>query len=468
MSAMVDEGTGLVADHIGPDLNDPSTYTSPTNLAGYLWSTVVVRDLGVIPADEARSRIDAALSGISSLERHDASGMFYNWYSPRSGEKLTSWPGGDEPIEPFVSSVDNGWLAAALRIVAVAEPALGAKAERLSDSMDFGWFLDSSAMGGAGLNRVGFWPDRPSHECSERADGTDRATGVFVTCSTYGTAVSEARIATYMGIANGQLPTSSYFAPSRTGAANGSGTGWMRAPSGDRRQYEGVSVVESTYDYSGMRIVPSWGGSMFEALMPDLLVPEAEWGPDSWGVNHPATVAAQKHHGLHETTTGYWGFSPSADPEGGYGQYGISALSIESTAVSSDDRNREGVTNAVDLPASSHSRPHTDELDGPSDSVVTPHASFLALPYDARGALDNLGRLDADLGMYGAGGFYDAVEVESRRVAPTYLSLDQSMVLAAVGNALTGDALKTYLTEGSFEERIRPLVAQPVFGSTVG
>jgi hypothetical protein len=468
MSAMVDEGTGLVADHIGPDLDDPSTYTSPTNLAGYLWSTVVVRDLGVIPADEARSRLDAALDGIAGLERHDASGMFYNWYSPQSGEKLTAWPGGHEPIEPFVSSVDNGWLAAALRIVAAAEPSLSGKAESVSSSMDFAWFLDSSAMGGAGLNRVGFWPDRPSHECSERADGTDGASGVYVTCSTYGTAVSEARIATYMGIANGQLPPSSYFAPSRTGAANGSGTGWMRAPSGDRRQYEGVSVVESTYDYSGMRIVPSWGGSMFEALMPDLLVPEAEWGPDSWGVNHAATVAAQKRHGMDQTATGYWGFSPSADPEGGYGQYGISALSIESTAVSSDSRSHDGATNGVDLPASSRSRPDTDELDGPSDAVVTPHASFLALPYDARGALDNLGRLEADLGMYGAGGFFDAVEVESGRVASTYLSLDQSMVLAAVGNTLTGDALKAYLANGSFEERIRPLVAQQVFGSTVG
>jgi hypothetical protein len=468
MSAMVDEGTGLVADHIGPTLDDPSTYTSPTNLAGYLWSTVVVRDLGIIPADEARSRLDVALDGIARLERHDSSGMFYNWYSPQTGEKLTAWPGGHEPIEPFVSSVDNGWLAAALRIVAAAEPSLGGKAEGVSNSMDFAWFLDSSAMGGAGLNRVGFWPDRPSHECAERADGTDAATGVYVTCSTYGTAVSEARIATYMGIANGQLPTSSYFAPSRTGAANGSGTGWMRAPSGDRKQYEGVSVVESTYDYSGMRIVPSWGGSMFEALMPDLLVPEAEWGPDSWGVNHPATVEAQKRHGMDETATGYWGFSPSADPEGGYGQYGISALSIESTGESSDSWSRDGNTNAVDLPASSRSRPDTDELDGPSDDVVTPHASFLALPYDARGALDNLGRLDSDLGMYGAGGFYDAVEVESGRVASTYLSLDQSMVLAAVGNALTGDALKAYLTNGSFEERIRPLVAQQVFGSTVG
>jgi hypothetical protein len=68
MAAMVDEDTGLVADHIGVTLDDPSTYTSPTDIAGYLWSTVVVRDFGIIPADESRVRLAAALDGLSRLE----------------------------------------------------------------------------------------------------------------------------------------------------------------------------------------------------------------------------------------------------------------------------------------------------------------------------------------------------------------------------------------------------------------
>ena len=33
------------------------------------------------------------------------------------------------------------------------------------------------------------------------------------------------------------------------------------------------------YRQPGIPFVPSWGGDMFEALMPDLFVPEAQWGP---------------------------------------------------------------------------------------------------------------------------------------------------------------------------------------------
>jgi len=56
-----------------------------------------------------------------------------------------------------------------------------------------------------------------------------------------------------------------------------------------------------------MNIVPSWGGSMFEALMVPLFVPEERWGPQSWGINHPLYVQAQILHGTLEAQYGYWG-----------------------------------------------------------------------------------------------------------------------------------------------------------------
>jgi hypothetical protein len=46
--------------------------------------------------------------------------------------------------------------------------------------------------------------------------------------------------------------------------------------------------------------------------MPALLVPEEEWGEESWGINHPLYVQAQIEHGLEEAQYGYWGFSPSS------------------------------------------------------------------------------------------------------------------------------------------------------------
>ena len=100
--------------------------------------------------------------------------------------------------------------------------------------------------------------------------------------------------------------------------------------------FEEVSVFEGYYIYRGMDIVPAWGGAMFEALMSNLLVPEAEWGPQSWAVNHPRFVQAQIEHGLVEAEYGYWGFSPASDPQGGYREYGVDALGIDTNGYTSD------------------------------------------------------------------------------------------------------------------------------------
>ena len=39
--------------------------------------------------------------------------------------------------------------------------------------------------------------------------------------------------------------------------------------------------------------------------------------------------AAQIHHGLEEAGYGYWGFSPSNTPEGGYSVYGVDAIGMD-------------------------------------------------------------------------------------------------------------------------------------------
>ena len=91
--------------------------------------------------------------------------------------------------------------------------------------------------------------------------------------------------------------------------------------------------------------------------------------------------------------------------------------------------------------------------------MVTPHASFLALRYAPEAALANLAKLRADFDAYGTGGFYDAVAVGSGRVAKRYLSLDQGMVMAALGNALAERrhaALRR--RSGAMEQKLRPLM----------
>lgn len=462
LAAMTDDTTGLPADNIGGDL-DPasaSAYTSPTNIGGYLWSTVMARDLGIVTVDEAYDLMSTTLATVEGLDRHEPSGMFYNWYDPATGERVRNWPGDGVVVDQFLSSVDNGWLAAALRVVAEAEPRLADEATAVYDDMNFGAFYNADALPdrGLGLLRGGFW-DEVQTEGSVPGDYLGTGTEVFYTGHHYDTQVSETRIATYLGIAEGDVPPETYYATWRTFPASCDWAWQESRPSGVTRSYLGVDVFEGAYSYRGMSIVPGWGGSMFEALMPDMLVPESEWGPTSWGVNHPLFVEAQKQHGMDEAGYGYWGFSPASNPFGGYAEYGVDQLGMRDDGYLSDgvtdvDVDRFGCTEGTN--------PDPEYQDG----VVTPHASFLGLSYDPEGVLANLAALESDFDSYGPGGFYDSIAVRSGTVAEKYLSLDQSMIVAAVGNYLLDGALQDYFVDEQLETALRPLMEAEVFAAS--
>jgi hypothetical protein len=198
---------------------------------------------------------------------------------------------------------------------------------------------------------------------------------------------------------------------------------------------------------------------MFEALMVPLFVPEERWGPRSWGVNHPLYVRAQIEHGLDEARYGYWGFSPSDNPSGGYSAYGVDAIGMQADGYPSNNDNTFVDHGFGDCRAPKPDPPPSAYTNG----VVTPHASFLALRYAPRAALANLAKLRSHFDIYGQGGFYDAVNVQTGQVARSYLALDQGMVMAAAANALSGDALRSVFARGAIDQRIRPLLAMEQF-----
>ncbi|GAA2633045.1 hypothetical protein Adu01nite_13110 [Paractinoplanes durhamensis] len=455
--AMTDPATGLVADNLSGDLSTKSTYTSPTNIGGYLWSAVVARELGIISSREATARINQTLTTLSTLQHHEISGMFYNWYDPHTGAVVTTWPEDGSTVTPFLSSVDNGWLAAALHVVAGAVPSLKPQATRILSTMNFGFFFNPAAtspIGTRGLIRGGFWDTRPPG-CSVAQDG------VWFTCNHYDITVTEPRIATYLGIGAGQIPATAYFDAMRT-LPDSCDYAWQEMqPQGFTTTHLGRTVYEGSYRYRGITFVPSWGGDMFEALMPDLFVPEETWGPNSWGRNHPATVAAQIEHGLGDAGYGYWGFSPASNPFGGYAAYGVDAMGMDTDGYPSDVQGGRYDAGFGDC------RPP-----GPAavygDGVITPHAAFLALPYARKAATDNLAKIKSDFDAYGPGGFYDSIAVRSGTVAKRYLSLDQSMIMGAVGNVLAHDVLRRAFVTRDFERAVRPLLAQETFNVPAG
>ena len=149
--------------------------------------------------------------------------------------------------------------------------------------------------------------------------------------------------------------------------------------------------------------------------------------------------------------------------DGGYSVYGVDAVGSNPEGYPSNNDNTlvdAGFPGCPDRPAKPAPPPAAY-----TNGVVTPHASFLALRWDRRGALDNLAKLRADFDVYSRWGFRDAVNVGSGRVSPAYLSLDQGMIMAAIGNALTRDGVRRAFLGPDLERSVRPLLAMETFSA---
>ncbi|MCB1252580.1 MAG: DUF3131 domain-containing protein [Austwickia sp.] len=411
LAATAYEPTGLPADGIDERL-DPTTrtpYTSPTNIAGYLWSALAASRLGLIAQDEARARCSRVLATLAGLARHQGSGMFYNWYDVATGERTRTWGRRGRILPAFLSSVDNAWLALALRIVAAGEPTLAGAATAILTPMRFDAFYDPGARPVGGLMRGGFW-ETPRRNRS--VPGRDPSGApIHLTRHHYALLNSETRLVTYVALAAGQVGAQAYAA--------------LEAPI--RR-------------YAGCELVASLGGSMFEALAVPAFVPEAAWAPELWGANHAGTVRAHRAFAA-EVGAPVWGLSPCACPgagsAGGYSEFGVPAIGLLGDSYRTTWRGQV---------------------------VVTPHAAALALPYDAPAAMTNLSRL-AELGCYGPGGFVDSIGVRTRRTAGRHLTLDQAFLMAGLVHRLTAGAgqeglLHRLAREGGLGDAVRHAVVQ--------
>ena len=199
-----------------------------------------------------------------------------------------------------------------------------------------------------------------------------------------------------------------------------------------------MKVNESAYCYRAMQFVPTWDGTMFEALMVSLLVPEAESAPGSWGANHPRYVRAQIEYGLHDAQLGYWGLSAASAPDGGYG----------------DLRRRRA--RCSDSQRADQRQSHANR--GRRPLRLVPGAALR--PEEA---MANLRALADHFPVYGSYGFHDSVDVLNGKVSDRMLVLDQGMILAVLARMIGGDSLRRGFSDGAFETAIRPLISQEQF-----
>lgn len=371
---------------------DPATrrdYTSPTNIAGLLWSVVAAGDLGLLDEAGCRERLRATLDALLAMERHEDSGMFFAWYASATGHPRGSPRARGRRLNPFVSSVDNAWLAAGLMVVRGAtglDPDLRDRAGAVLRGMDFGVFLDPVCQ----VLRGGYWL-RPTRAPGVRDGYLPGMAPVHYTGHHYGLAVSETRLASYVGVALRKLPAEHLAA--------------LAAP---------------PIGYHGRVLPASFGGSLFEALAPAVLVPEDAWAPRWWGPVHWHTVWAHRRHAA-DRDWPCWGLSPCATPGGGYAAFGVAGLALPGGG-------------------------YRDTWRG--SGIVAPYAGALALGVDPAAAVSNLAALAGLPGGYGPGGFADAVALASGRTAGRHLCLDQSLLLAALTNRLREGVLRRHFSSG--------------------
>jgi hypothetical protein len=211
----------------------PTRSTTPTDIGAYLWSTLAAERLGLIEPADARRRLEQTLAAVARLERPH--GLFLDKLDPRTGSRLKTSPEGGQPIHPKLSAVDNGWLATALIMVRNTKPELRDRAEALLKPMDFGFFYDAYDPAGP-LKHPG--QIRGSFELETQTFGPPHQL-----------INTEPRIASYIGIALGQIPPEHYYHVFRTLPPDR--LQQRQAPEGEWRTYRGIRVFEGHYTPGG-------------------------------------------------------------------------------------------------------------------------------------------------------------------------------------------------------------------------
>ncbi len=273
-------------------------------------------------------------------------------------------PAGDASV--LTAAIDRGEQTATALRAALKE--IAARAERLAMAMDFGFLYDKEVR----LFHIGY------NVSADRLDTHH-----------YDLLASEARLASLFAIAKGDVPVEHWF-----------------------------HLGRGTTTFGNKQCLLSWGGSMFEYLMPRLLV-RSEAGT-LLEQSEQLAVEAQLAHGRASGIP--WGMSESGfsatDGDGTYQyrSFGVPTLGLRR------------------------------EVEG--EAVVAPYSAALALTVDPRAAMENIRRLE-ELGLVGDYGLYEAADFTQDRTPAgslfvpvlSYMAHHQGMILAALDNVLGDDIL---------------------------
>jgi len=339
--------------------------TSPTNIGLYLLAVACARAFGLITPMDMLERLHATLDTLERLPREH--GHLLNWIDTATLEPL---------LPAYVSTVDSGNLCGHLLAVAQACEATDAadalqhqldliagRCRRLAEAADFGFLYDPRRR----LLHIGW------QAADQKLDPGH-----------YDLLASESRLASLWAIAKGDVPAAHWAALGRPFQAEGAEVG-----------------------------LKSWSGSMFEYLMPLLVLDEP---PDS-ALGRAARMAVREQRRHARALRLPWGVSESA--------------------YAATDRTLAYQYAPQGVPRLAQRRTPADE------HVVAPYATALAAMCEPHAAVRNLLRLEA-LQMRTPWGFLEALDFTPARQhddqpctrVQTCMAHHQGMMLAALANVL--------------------------------
>ena len=278
-----------------------------------------------------------------------------------------------------VAALDDGLEPGdplARRLAATARAAAS-----LTEEMDFTFLYDTSK----DLFAIGYRPQ----------DGT-------LDSGHYDLLASEARLASFVAIARGDVPVEHWFHLGRPLSPVGRGSALL-----------------------------SWSGSMFEYLMPDLVL-EA---PSGSLLEHTNRLAVRRQIQYGEERGVPWGISEAAYNARDvqftyqYSNFGVIGLGL-----------KRGLA---------------------EDLVVAPYATALAAMFDPAAASENFQRL-ASVGALGRYGFYESIDYTTSRL-PEGVELEVVKAYMAHHQGMTIVALANVLLEAPMRRRFR---AEPIVQAT--
>lgn len=352
--------------------NGAAHRTSPTNIGLHLSAIVCAKDMGFITSLEVVEMLEKVVGTVERLEKWN--GHLYNWYNTKTLEVLRP---------RYISTVDSGNLLGYIVVVIQALKAIerenselaqravniSKSLQKIYDNTNFKVLYDEQR----DLFTIGY-----------------NAEEEHLTKSYYDLLSSEARMASFIAISRGEVPKKHWFTLGRTLVSR-----------------------------DGYRGLVSWTGTMFEYLMPLILMKNIK--NTLLDETYHFVIRCQKKYG--KTRNVPWGTS-----ESGFNAFDVD-LNYQYKAFGVPDLGlKRGLM---------------------SDMVVAPYASIMGLMVDYNESIVNIKKL-RDIGILGKYGLYEAIDYTPERILPfqeysvikSYMVHHLGMSLLSINNVLNDNILQ--------------------------